>query len=160
MRLVGLYFDREAGRRRSRDQEREGRNRKCEADEPDIPQRRPDLEHARRCRVTGQQRHPVVERDELAQEIKALRNMSVHRDWTTVGPSSRKDADCLWQTLVHPAQAFAHPSDVVDDPVLTVDEKRAILASWASDACAVEAAPGLRRPPGTRQPMSVDDILE
>jgi hypothetical protein len=46
--------------------------------------------------------------------------------------------------LLHPAQAFAHPSDVLHDPDLTLSEKRAILASWASDACAVESAPDLR----------------
>ena len=75
--------------------------------------------------------------------------------------------------LLHPAQAFSHPKEVVDDPDLTLNEKRAILASWASawmrvvgitlsdcpssfrsahapgnfgasDACAVEAAPALR----------------
>jgi hypothetical protein len=46
--------------------------------------------------------------------------------------------------LLHPAQAFAHPSEVVNDPDLTLNEKRAILASWASDACAIEAAPDLR----------------
>ena len=46
--------------------------------------------------------------------------------------------------LLHPAQAFEHPSEVVDDPDLTLNEKRAILASWASDACAIEAAPDLR----------------
>src|SRR6185436_8113751 len=46
--------------------------------------------------------------------------------------------------LLHPARAFAHPMDVVRDPDLTLNEKRAILASWASDACAVEAAPDLR----------------
>ena len=46
--------------------------------------------------------------------------------------------------LLHPASAFAHPMDVVRDPDLTLNEKRAILASWASDACAVEAAPDLR----------------
>jgi hypothetical protein len=34
--------------------------------------------------------------------------------------------------LLHPAQAFSHPSDVVNDPDLTLTEKRAILASWAS----------------------------
>lgn len=50
--------------------------------------------------------------------------------------------------LLHPAQAFGHPSEVVNDPDLTLNEKRAILASWASDACAVEAAPELRRSPG------------
>jgi hypothetical protein len=34
--------------------------------------------------------------------------------------------------------------DVVRDADLTLNEKRAILASWASDACALEAAPDLR----------------
>jgi hypothetical protein len=62
--------------------------------------------------------------------------------------------------LLHPAQAFAHPCDVVRDPDLTVNEKRAILASWASDACAVEANPALRRPHGSRQAVTVDEILE
>ena len=57
--------------------------------------------------------------------------------------------------LLHPAQAFNHPDDVVRDPDLTLNEKRAILASWASDACAVEAAPALRCVPGTR-PVPVD----
>ena len=46
--------------------------------------------------------------------------------------------------LLHPARAFAHPVDVVRDPDLTLNEKRAVLSSWASDACAVEAAPDLR----------------
>src|SRR4249920_1460227 len=49
--------------------------------------------------------------------------------------------------LLHPAQAFSHPSEVVNDPDLTLNEKRAILASWASDACAIEAAPALRSSP-------------
>ena len=47
--------------------------------------------------------------------------------------------------LLHPARAFGHPSEVVDDPDLTLNEKRAILASWASDACAIESAPGIAR---------------
>ena len=46
--------------------------------------------------------------------------------------------------LLHPASAFAHPMDVVRDPDLTLNEKRAILASWASDACVLEATPDLR----------------
>jgi hypothetical protein len=60
--------------------------------------------------------------------------------------------------LLHPAQAFAHPSEVVNDPDLTLNEKRAILASWASDACAVEAAPALRE--GPKAPVHFDDIME
>jgi hypothetical protein len=47
--------------------------------------------------------------------------------------------------LLHPARAFAHPLDVVRDCDLTFNEKRAILASWASDARALEAAPALHR---------------
>jgi hypothetical protein len=58
--------------------------------------------------------------------------------------------------LLHPAQAFAHPRDVVADADLTVKHKRAVLASWASDACAVEAAPALRHAPGAASAVSVD----
>jgi hypothetical protein len=61
--------------------------------------------------------------------------------------------------VLHPANAFAHPSEVVNDPDLTLSEKRAILSSWASDACAVEAAPALRQPPGNR-PIPFDDIID
>ena len=59
-------------------------------------------------------------------------------------PASSFDLD----DLLHPAQVFEHPREVLADPDLTVNEKRAILASWASDACAVEAAPALRCAPG------------
>ena len=61
--------------------------------------------------------------------------------------------------LLHPARAFAHPSEVVNDPDLTLNEKRAILASWASDACALEAAPELRETPSGTQ-VRFDDIME
>jgi hypothetical protein len=63
-------------------------------------------------------------------------------------------------TLLHPAGAFAHPVDVVHDPDLTLNEKHAILASWASDACAVETAPALRKASGAVTPVSFDDIMD
>ena len=62
-------------------------------------------------------------------------------------------------TLLHPAHAFAHPMDVVRDTDLTLNEKRAILASWASDACAVEAAPDLRLNASGRV-VPWDDIMD
>ena len=57
---------------------------------------------------------------------------------------TRVDGKFELDALLHPARAFVHPMDVVRDPDLTLNEKRAILASWASDACALEAAPELR----------------
>jgi hypothetical protein len=65
-----------------------------------------------------------------------------------------------WEDLLHPAQAFEHPSHVVNDPDLTLNEKRAILASWASDACAPQAASHLRCVPGGKQPVRFDDVID
>jgi hypothetical protein len=73
--------------------------------------------------------------------------------------SEANDWDDL-DDLLHPAQAFEHPSDVVNDPDLTLNEKRAILASWASDACAVEAAPLLRLAPGVKKAARFEDVIE
>ena len=55
-----------------------------------------------------------------------------------------------------PANAFAHPMDVVDDRDLTSYEKRAILSSWAADICAV---PGPSRPVQNGA-VRFDDILD
>jgi hypothetical protein len=41
----------------------------------------------------------------------------------------RAPIDAGIDVLLHPAQTFAHPDDVVGDPDLTLNEKRAILAS-------------------------------
>ena len=61
--------------------------------------------------------------------------------------------------LLHPAAAFEHPSEVLQDPDLTLNEKRAILASWASDACALEAAPELRELPRGKVVL-FDEIMD
>jgi hypothetical protein len=73
--------------------------------------------------------------------------------------SDRQSANFDLDQLLHPAQAFSHPSDVVNDPDLTLSEKRAILAAWASDACAVEAAPELRKSP-SGPVVRFDDIMD
>jgi hypothetical protein len=75
-------------------------------------------------------------------------------------PAKPDAIDLDLDSLLHPAQAFSSPRDVINDPDLTLNEKRAILASWASDACAVEAAPALRQAPGGSVAVSVDEILE
>ena len=70
------------------------------------------------------------------------------------------DDACDLDTLLHPAQAFEHPSEVVNDLDLTLNEKRAILASWASDACAIEAVPALRCLPGGKRPVTFDEVMD
>jgi hypothetical protein len=62
--------------------------------------------------------------------------------------------------LLHPAQAFSHPTEVVADPDLTLQEKRAILASWASDACAVDSVPALRHAGPGSPPVGFDDVMD
>lgn len=64
------------------------------------------------------------------------------------------------EVLLHPGRRFAHPMDVVRDPDLSLGEKRAILASWASDACAIEAAPALRCAPGSDNPVKFDEVMD
>jgi hypothetical protein len=62
--------------------------------------------------------------------------------------------------LLHPGTTFEHPRDVVSHPSLSLAEKRAILASWASDASAIASCPSLRAPEGLKAPVSIDDVLE
>lgn len=47
--------------------------------------------------------------------------------------------------LAAPATVFSHPREVLQHPALEPSEKRAILASWASDVRAVENEPALRQ---------------
>lgn len=61
--------------------------------------------------------------------------------------------------LLHPARAYGHPKDVVANDDLTLYEKRAILSSWASDACAVEDFPDLREASGAA-PVKFDDVMD
>ena len=62
--------------------------------------------------------------------------------------------------LLHPGTVFEHPRDVVSHPNLSPAEKRAILASWASDASAISSCPSLRAPDGLKAPVTIDEILE
>jgi hypothetical protein len=48
----------------------------------------------------------------------------------------------------------------VADPALSLGEKRAILASWASDASAIASCPALRASEGLKAPVTIDEILE
>lgn len=64
------------------------------------------------------------------------------------------------EAFLHPGTMVEHPRDVVSRPDLDLAEKRAILASWASDASAIASCPALRAPTGLKAPVSIDEVLE
>jgi hypothetical protein len=55
---------------------------------------------------------------------------------------------------------FQHPRDVVRDAILTTAEKRAILSSWASDACVIESMPALRQIPASGRVVKFDEVID
>ena len=61
--------------------------------------------------------------------------------------------------MSEPFSRFLHPFDVARHPSLEPEVKRALLASWASDRSAVRNRPALRKPPGVRHAVPVDDVL-
>jgi len=71
----------------------------------------------------------------------------------------RNDGPFDLDALLDPARAFAHPSDVVNDPDLTLREKRAILSGWARRACAAQAVPVLFQPADVI-PVHYDDVVD
>jgi hypothetical protein len=64
------------------------------------------------------------------------------------------------ERLIQPARHFRHPRDVVRDATLTTAEKRAILSSWASDACAIESMPALRQIPASGRVVKFDEVID
>jgi hypothetical protein len=65
-----------------------------------------------------------------------------------------------FNALLHPGAIFDHPKDVLAHPSLSISEKRAILAFWASDASAIASCPALRAPAGFKAPVTIDEIFE
>ena len=75
-------------------------------------------------------------------------------------PTTADDNVFDFNALLHPGTTFEHPKDVVAHAALTTAEKRAILASWASDASAIASCPALRSPAGLKKPVAIGEILE
>lgn len=61
---------------------------------------------------------------------------------------------------LRPAVGYDHPRDVLKDPDLDTDEKRAVLSSWASDASAVQDQPTMRWLLGTPEPVPFREVRE
>jgi hypothetical protein len=74
-------------------------------------------------------------------------------------PTTALDGNIFdFNALLHPGTTFEHPRDVVSHPNLSLADKRAILASWASNASAIALCPALRVPEGLKAPVTIDEI--
>ncbi|KQV29298.1 hypothetical protein ASC97_23460 [Rhizobium sp. Root1203] len=67
-------------------------------------------------------------------------------------------AVALGPTVLMRGMQLRRPNDVVNAPSLSTDDKRTILAAWASHFYAVESKPTLRQLPGTPEPVSIDEV--
>ncbi len=77
-----------------------------------------------------------------------------------VSASAAEPLGAELERLLQPARYFRHPRDVVGDATLTTAEKRAILSSWASDACAIESMPALRQIPASGRVVKFDEVID
>jgi hypothetical protein len=61
---------------------------------------------------------------------------------------------------LRPGVGFNSPRDVLKDPGLDLSGRRAVLASWASDASAVQDEPQMRWLLGTPEPVPLSEVRE
>lgn len=86
--------------------------------------------------------------------------IDIERLGPVVSATLKSSALDPFEALIAPGDLFRHPREVLAHPGLTVAEKRAILASWASDAHALDSCPALRCLPGCRsEPVPVEAVL-
>lgn len=57
------------------------------------------------------------------------------------------------------ASTFEHPREVLANPFLDTVQKCCILATWASDALAVQGKPWLRQIPDSERQVRTGDII-
>ncbi|WP_296596117.1 hypothetical protein [Phenylobacterium sp.] len=72
----------------------------------------------------------------------------------------REGLAAAMQRCLRPAPGYISPDDVLKDPHLDIQDKRAILSSWASDASAVQDEPGLRWLLGTPEPVPFHEVRD
>ncbi|WP_174021967.1 hypothetical protein G6L89_023760 (plasmid) [Agrobacterium fabrum] len=68
------------------------------------------------------------------------------------------NAAAMGPTILLQGMQIERPLDVVKATALSADDKRTILAAWASDFYAVDSKPAFRHMPGTPEPISIDEV--
>ncbi|MBY5496756.1 hypothetical protein ACU8NH_27465 (plasmid) [Rhizobium leguminosarum] len=69
-----------------------------------------------------------------------------------------RNAMAMGPAVLLQGMQLRRPIDVVRAPALSVDDKRTILAAWASDFYAIDSMPALRQVPGMPEPISIDEV--
>ncbi len=69
-----------------------------------------------------------------------------------------RNAMAMGPTVLVQGMQVERPIDVVRATALSADDKRAILATWASDFYAIDSKPAFRHMPGTPEPVSIDEV--
>jgi hypothetical protein len=83
----------------------------------------------------------------------------MRKDENQVSPANTDDVGFDLRALLRPTECFSSPEEVLENEALDISEKRAILASWASDLYAIDSVPALRQLPGSHAVVAVKDIL-
>lgn len=68
------------------------------------------------------------------------------------------NATAMGPTVLLQGMQLCWPRDVVRAASLSIDDKRTILAAWASDFYAVDSRPAFRHIPGTPEPVLIDEV--
>ncbi|RWY79057.1 hypothetical protein EHI44_31155 [Rhizobium leguminosarum] len=68
------------------------------------------------------------------------------------------NATAMRPLVLLPGLRLERPRDVLKARALSIDDKRKILAAWASDFYTVVSNPAFRHIPGTPQPVTIDEI--
>ena len=116
--------------------------------------------HRRRGLAALERSDEIIEvpREQMVQQVARLGAGDGLEHLFLVFARRRRPCGVRLRQLVELARNVAR--DVLADATLSRAEKRAILASWASDAAAVTSCPGLRAIPGARRLVPIDEILE
>ncbi|KQP40647.1 hypothetical protein ASF49_20800 [Methylobacterium sp. Leaf104] len=89
-----------------------------------------------------------------------LSDTTIERLGPLASATLRATAVDPFEAFVAPGDVFRHPREVLTYPGLSQAEKRAVLASWASDSRAVDSCPALRCLEGCRaEPVPLDAVL-
>lgn len=68
-------------------------------------------------------------------------------------------AAAMGPTILLQGMQIERPIDVLKAASLSADDKRSVLAAWASDFYAVDSTSAFRHIPGTPEPVSIDEVL-